>query len=29
MFFNFTNGVFFPIGTLENHDIVGFVGGFL
>ena len=25
-FFNFSNGVFFPIGTLENHDIVGFVG---
>jgi len=24
-FFNFSNGVFFPIGTLENHD-VGFVG---
>ena len=26
MFFNFSNGVSFPIGTLENHDIVGFVG---
>ena len=28
MFFNFVGKVLFPVGTLENHDIVGVVGFF-